>query len=133
MPESIFPEIPETLLPVEQRIAADMLRNVDAECLRRIGQHVDWWSAIWESDEATPQQIIAAMGTSAALFFTIASVNKTQIATVAQVLGKTTEQLGVPDKCMTTPVTVTLHDDGIATLSEAVLPAVVSMEIEESA
>ena len=118
MPESIFPEIPETLLPVEQRIAADMLRNVDAECLRRIGQHCDWWSAIWESDEATPQQIITAMGTSAALFFTIASVNKTQIATVAQVLGKTTAELGVPDKCMSTPVTVTLHDDGTATLSQ---------------
>ena len=118
MPESIFPEIPQTLLPVEQRIAADMLRNVDAECLRRIGQHCDWWSAIWESDEATPQQIITAMGSSAALFFTIASVNKTQIATVAQVLGKTIAELGVPEKCMSTPVTVTLHDDGTATLSQ---------------
>ena len=133
MTKSIFPEIPETLLPVEQRIAADMLRNVDAECLRRIGQHCDWWSAVWESDEATPQQIIDAMGTSAALFFTIASVNKTQIATVAQVLGKTTEQLGVPDKCMTTPVTVTLHGDGTATLSESALPSVVSIGSEESA
>lgn len=133
MPESIFPEIPETLRPVEQRIAADMLRNVDAECLRRIGQHCDWWSAIWESDEATPQQIINAMGTSAALFFTIASVNKTQIATVAQVLGKTTAELGVPDKCMTTPVTVTLNSDGTATLSGSALPAVVSIASEESA
>jgi hypothetical protein len=74
-----------------------------------------------------------AMGTSAALFFTIASVNKTQIATVAQVLGKTTEQLGVPDKCMTTPVTVTLHGDGTATLSESALPSVVSIGSEESA
>ena len=133
MTDSIFPEIPQTLLPVEQRIAADMLRNVDAECLRRIGQHVDWWSAIWESQEASPQQIITAMGTSAALFFTIASVNKTQIATVAQVLGKTTEQLGVPDKCMGTPVTVTLNDDGTATLSQSVIPAAVSIAIEESA
>ena len=127
MPESIFPEIPQTLLPVEQRIAADMLRNVDAECLRRIGQHCDWWSAIWESDEATPQQIITAMGSSAALFFTIASVNKTQIATVAQVLGKTIAELGVPDKCMGTPVTVTLHGDGTATLSQNSDIAVIEM------
>jgi hypothetical protein len=127
MPESIFPEIPQTLLPVEQRIAADMLRNVDAECLRRIGQHCDWWSAIWESDEATPQQIITAMGSSAALFFTIASVNKTQIATVAQVLGKTTAELGVPDKCMSTPVTVTVNSDGTATLSQNSDIAVIEM------
>ena len=127
MPESIFPEIPQTLLPVEQRIAADMLRNVDAECLRRIGQHCDWWSAIWESDEATPQQIITAMGSSAALFFAIASVNKTQIATVAQVLGKTIAELGVPDKCMSTPVTVTVNSDGTATLSQNSDIAVIEM------
>jgi hypothetical protein len=50
------------------------------------------------------------------LFFTIASVNKQQIATVAHVLGKTTAELGVPDKCMSTPQTVTLNPDGTATI-----------------
>lgn len=116
MADSIFPEIPETKPPVAETIAADMLRLVDAECRRRIGNHADWWSAVWESPEATPQEIIAAMGTSAALFFTIASVNKQQIATVAAVLKKTTAELGVPDKCMTTPQTVTLNPDGTATI-----------------
>jgi hypothetical protein len=116
MADSIFPEIKETLPPVAERIAADMLRLVDAECRRRIGNHADWWSAVWESTEATPEEIIAAMGTSAALFFTIASVNKQQIATVAHVLGKTTAELGVPDKCMSTPKTVTLNSDGTATI-----------------
>jgi hypothetical protein len=56
------------------------------------------------------------MGTSAALFFTIASVNKQQIATVAQILGVTTLALGVSDKCMGTPETVTLNPDGTATV-----------------
>lgn len=116
MTESIFPIIPETTPPVAERIAADMLRLVDAECRRRIGDHADWWSAIWESAEAKPEEIVAAMGSSAALFFTIASVNKHQIATVAQVLGKTTAELGVPDKCMGTPQTVTLNPDGTATI-----------------
>lgn len=113
---TIFPHVPETVPPVAERIAADMLRLVDAECRRRIGNHADWWSAVWESTEATPEEIVAAMGTSAALFFTIASVNKQQIATVAQVLGKTTAELGVPDKCMGTPKTVTLNSDGTATI-----------------
>jgi len=116
MVASIFPHVPETLPPVAERIAADMLRTIDEECRRRIGNHSDWWSAIWESTEATPEEIIAAMGTSAALFFTIASVNKQQIATVAQVLKKTTAELGVPDKCMGTPKTVTLNSDGTATI-----------------
>lgn len=116
MTESIFPIIPETKPPVAERIAADMLRLVDAECRRRIGDHSDWWSAIWESPEATASEIVSAMGSSAALFFTIASVNAQQIATVAQVLGKTTAQLGVPDKCMSTPQTVTLNPDGTATI-----------------
>ena len=114
MATSIFPHVPETVPPAAERIAADMLRLVDAECRRRIGNHADWWSAVWESQEATPEEIIAAMGTSAALFFTIASVNKQQIATVAHVLGKTTAELGVPDKCMGTPKTVTLNPDGTA-------------------
>lgn len=116
MVDSIFSEIPETLPPVAERIAADMLRLVDAECRRRIGDHADWWAALWESKEATPAEIVAAMGSSAALFFTIASVNKAQIATVAKVLGKTTAELGVPDKCMTTPQNVTLNSDGTATV-----------------
>lgn len=116
MTDSIFPEIKETLPPVAERIAADMLRLVDAECRRRIGDHADWWSALWESTEATPEEIVAAMGSSAKLFFTIASINKQQIATVAQVLGKTTAELGVPDKCMGTPQTVTLNSDGTATI-----------------
>lgn len=116
MTDSIFPSIPKTLPPVAERIAADMLRLVDAECRRRIGNHADWWSAVWESQEATPEEIIAAMGSSAALFFTIASVNKQQIATVAQVLGNTTAELGLPDKCMGTPRPVTLNPDGTATI-----------------
>jgi hypothetical protein len=113
---TIFPMIPETTPPVAERIAADMLRIIDGECRRRIGNQSDWWSAIWESAEATPEEIIAAMGTSAKLFFTIASINKQQIATVAQVLGKTTAELGLPDKCMSTPKTVTLNSDGTATI-----------------
>ena len=116
MTDSIFPHVQETTPPVAERIAADMLRLIDAECRRRIGNHVDWWSAIWESTESTPEEIIAAMGTSAGLFFAIASANKQQIAFVAQVLGKTPEELGVPTKCMGTPKTVTINNDGTATI-----------------
>jgi len=112
----IFPSIPETQPPVAERIAADMLRAVESECARRVGQHVDWGTAIWESTEATPDEICAAMNGSAALFFGIASANKAQIEAVAQMLGKTTEELGVPAKCMTTPREVTVNQDGSVTI-----------------
>jgi hypothetical protein len=119
MPEvTIFPIIPETLPPVNERIAADLLRAIEAECIRRVGQHVDWWRAFWQSTEATPDEIAEAMNGSAALFFGIASVNRGHIAAVAQMLGKTTAELGVPDECMSTPRPVTINSDGSVTIGE---------------
>jgi hypothetical protein len=116
---TIFSTIPETIPPVAQRIAADMLRNVEAECARRVGQHVDWWRAVWQSTEATPDEIVAQMGASARTFFAIASVNKSHIAAVAQMLGKTPEELGISSECLSTPRPVTVNQDGTCTIGEA--------------
>jgi hypothetical protein len=115
---AIFPVIPETRPPVAESIAAGLLREVEAEAARRVGQHIDWWRAFWQSSEATPEQIAAAMNGSAALFFGIASVNKGHIIAVAQMLGKTPEQLGVPTECLTTPREVTINPDGSVTIGE---------------
>jgi len=118
MADSIFPVIPETLPPVAERIAAGLLREVEAEATRRVGQHVDWWRSFWQSPEATPDEIAEAMNGSAALFFGIASVNRGHIAAVAQMLRKSTAELGVPDECMTTPRQVTVNSDGSVTIGE---------------
>jgi len=56
--QTIFPHVPEALPPVAERIAGDMLRLIDAECRRRIGDHCDWWKAVWESEDATPEEIV---------------------------------------------------------------------------
>jgi hypothetical protein len=116
MADSIFPVIPETLPPVAERIAAGLLREVEAEAARRVGQHVDWWRAFWQSDEATPDQIAAAMNGSAALFFGIASVNMGHINAVAEMLGKTPVQLGVPVECLSALRPVTVNPDGSVTI-----------------
>lgn len=113
---TIFPVIPETQPPVAERIAAGLLREAEAEAARRVGQHVDWWRAFWQSQEATPEEIAAAMNGSAALFFGIASVNKGHIVAVAQMLGKTPEELGVPAECLTTAREVTVNQDGSVTI-----------------
>lgn len=117
MTESIFPEIPETKPPVAESIAADLLRSIDSECQRRIGQHCDWWRAFWQSPEATPQEICSAMGSSAGLFFVIATINKQHILAVCKMLGKSPEELGVDPECLTTPAEVKLNPDGTATIS----------------
>lgn len=113
---SIFKTIPKTTPPVAESIAAGLLTEIDAECQRRVGQHVDWWRAFWQSTEATPQAIAASMGGSAAVFFGVASINKSHIVAVAHMLGKTTLELGVPDDCLTTPNPVTVNPDGTVTI-----------------
>jgi hypothetical protein len=118
MTESIFPVIPETLPPVAERIAAGLLREVEAEAARRVGQHVDWWRAFWQSTEATPEEITAAMNGSAALFFGIARVNMGHIESVAAMLGKTAVELGVPVECLTALRPVTVNPDGSVTIGE---------------
>ena len=119
MPEvTIFPVIPATLPPVNERIAADLLRAIELECIRRVGQHVDWWRAFWQSTEATPEEIASSMGVSAGLFFGVASVNMGHIAAVAQMLGKTPVDIGVPVECLSTPRLVTVNPDGSVTIGE---------------
>ncbi len=113
---TIFPSIPETQPPVAEAIAAGLLREIEAECARRVGQHVDWWRAFWQSPEATPDEIAAAMNSSAALFFGIASVNMGHISAVSQMLGKTPVELGVPVECLTAPRPVTVNPDGSVTI-----------------
>jgi hypothetical protein len=108
----IFPVIPETKPPVAESIAAGLLREVENEAARRVGQHVDWWRAFWQSPEATPDEIAASMGVSAGPFFGVASINRGHIEAVAQMIGKTTVDLGVPEECLSTPRTVTVNPDG---------------------
>jgi len=115
---TIFPAITETKPPVAESIAAGLLREVEAEAARRVGQHVDWWRAFWESPEATPAEIASAMGASGALFFGIASVNMGHITAVAQMLGKTPVAIGVPVECLHTPQAVIVNQDGSVTIGE---------------
>ena len=109
---TIFPTIPDTQPPVAESIAAGLLREVENEAARRVGQHVDWWRAFWQSTEATPDEIAASMGVSAALFFGVASINMGHISAVSQMLGKTPVDIGVPIECLSTPRLVTVNPDG---------------------
>lgn len=116
MADSLFPNIPETKPPVAESIAAGLLHAVDAEAARRAGQHVDLWRAFWESPEATPEEIAAAMGNSAAMFFGVASINVAHIDEVAKLVGKTAADF-MPEECLSTPQTVTINPDYTVTIT----------------
>jgi hypothetical protein len=117
MPEvTIFPVIPETLPPVNERIAAGLLLSATSQAEGIIGRFVDEWKAFWESPEATPEEIAVAMGPSAGLWFTLAAIMRQAIVSMIAVRGVSAEEIGVPVRCLSTPRAVTINDNGTVTL-----------------
>lgn len=102
---------------IPQEIASGLLTAINDETSRRIGLHRDSFRAFWYSQEATPQQLCDKMGSSAWLFFAIASANVQHIAAVAQLSGKTLADFLQPEDYVP-PKTVTVNNDGTVTIGE---------------
>ena len=114
---SIFDYIPESKPPVAESIAAGLLRAVEAEALRRAGEHIDGHKAFWESSEATPQEIADAMNGSAVLFLKIARANVEHLGAVAAIIGKPLENL-LPVQYQSSPQTVTFLPTGYVQIGQ---------------
>jgi len=102
---------------IPQEIANGILKAINDETTRRAGLHRDNFRAFWYSAEATPQQLCDKMGSSAWLFFAIASANVQHIAAVAQLSGKTLADFLQPEDYVP-PKTVTVNNDGTVTIGE---------------
>ena len=102
---------------IPQEIANWLLMSVNEETARRVGLHRDSFRAFWYSPEATAQQLCDKMGSSAWLFFAIASANVEHIAAVAQLSGKTLADL-LKAEDYVPPKTVTINQNGTATIGE---------------
>lgn len=100
---------------IPKEIANGLLAAINEETTRRVGLHRDNFRAFWYSQEATPQQLCDKMGSSAWLFFAIASANVQHIAAVAQLGGKTLADFLQPEDYVP-PQTVTINQDGTATI-----------------
>lgn len=107
----------EEIRDIPQEIANGLLKAINDETARRVGLHRDSFRAFWHSQEATPQQICDKMGSSAWLFFAIASANVQHIAAVAQLSGKTLADF-LKSEDYIPPKTVTINQDGTATIGE---------------
>jgi len=102
---------------IPQEIATGLLKSINDETSRRVGLHRDSFRAFWYSEEATPQQICDKMGSSAWLFFAIASANVQHIAAVAELSGKTLADF-LKTEDYVPPKVVTINQDGTATIGE---------------
>lgn len=102
---------------VAQSTADRLLRALDREIQRRISLHQQMFALVWRSEEATPDDIVAAMGTKAAAFFDFANENVAHIARGAALVGETLATYLRPED-YEPPRVATRNADGTVTLGE---------------
>ena len=102
---------------IPQEIANGLLQAMNAEADRRAGIQRDSYNAFWHSPEATPQQIADAMGSSAGLFFSLASENVIHISRAAEIVGKTLGDFLKPSEYVP-PVAIQYHENRTVTIGE---------------
>ena len=95
--------------------AAELLAKVNAEIVRRAGEHIDGWRALWEHPQATASQIAAEMNGDAEKFFRLAESNLQAIASMAQIVGRPLTDF-VPLKYTTRPQAVTFTGGGYVSI-----------------
>jgi hypothetical protein len=92
-----------------------LLDTMEQESQRRIAVHKRAFDAFWNSPDATPQQIAAAMGTAGASFFKLAGENIEHLSRSATLVGGTLTDYMAPAEWQP-PKTVTINTDGTVTI-----------------
>lgn len=96
-------------------IAQGVAQELNQEFLRRVGMHRRLFNAVWRSPDATPDDIIAALGNQGARLFQLSSENLQHIDRIAELLGKDVSDY-IPAADRVPPRQVILHPDGTVTL-----------------
>jgi hypothetical protein len=103
---------PFSSLTPAQNIVGQIDQQANGLTLQLTLQLAQLQNAVWNSPAATPDQIVAAMGTGAAAHFNAATALQTLLNTIAP--GANT---------FTPPRAVTINTDGTATIAPAATPA----------
>jgi len=113
----IFPFPEPQPIPQEVQVANGLLAGMNQELQRRVEIHARNFHYLWNRGpgQPTPDQIVSAMGTNAALFFALASMSAQQIEDAATLVGKTLDDF-MPESDYKPPATVIINQDGTATL-----------------
>ena len=102
--------------PPATLIATSLLAAANQESDRRIQFHKSCFDTVWRNPDASPTDIIGAMGTNAATYFQAASESVRHIAEIAELSGIPLDDLLSPeDREM--PSDVVFYEDGTATVT----------------
>lgn len=91
-------QLPTTQPPAAQRIALSLLEKINSQIDSRVQAHKGMWSDFWQNNEATPEEILAAMGTNAHLMLGSAIESVRHIDEVAKLAGKTAADFLEPEE-----------------------------------
>jgi hypothetical protein len=90
--------LPTTEPPAAQRIALDLLGQLNTQIDSRVQAHKGMFSDFWNNNAATPEEILVAMGTNAHLLLSSAEENIRHIDAVARLAGKTVADFLEPEE-----------------------------------
>ena len=90
--------LPTTEPPAAQRIALGLLTQLNTQLDARVQAHKGMFSDFWQNNAATPEEILAAMGTNAHLLLSSAEENIRHIDAVAQFAGKSVSDFLEPEE-----------------------------------
>lgn len=107
--------------PAAELVAEELTRAINAEITRRVATHRDMFNAFWRNHRATPDEIAAALGTKARLFFQVAAENAGHIARLAALVGKKPEDF-LPPEDSARPRELAFHEDGTVTVGGPTKP-----------
>ena len=102
------------LNPSAAQIAAQQVQNLSLSGFRSLQQFgQQGFNLIWNNANATPQEVMAALGTNAASVFALAALNNATIASAAGIGGVTPPSMpSIP-----TGWTITPNNDGTVTVT----------------
>jgi hypothetical protein len=84
-------------IPEIEKIALNELNFINHSLLRRIEEHKLKYKAFWQNYDHTPDSILEAMGTNAAIWLAAAAENVEHISRLAAIVGKTVNDFLSPD------------------------------------
>jgi hypothetical protein len=108
-------ELPTIQPPAAHRIALSLLEKINGQLDSRVQAHKGMWSDFWQNNDATPEEILAAMGANAHLLLGSATESVRHIDEVAKLAGKTAADFLEPEEIAGLRPMVT-NEDGTVTL-----------------
>lgn len=91
-------QLPTTEPPAAQKTALSLLERINRQIESRVQAHKGMWSDFWQNNEATPEEILGAMGSNAYLLLGTASESVRHIDAVASLAGKTAADFLEPEE-----------------------------------